>query len=1262
MSLPDYGVLSRWLLLYGENAALAMAVVAVCVVLRPLVEGKGRYLPGLVLGALFGLGAIVSLSFPIPFIPGVLIDARYVFVLAGGLAGGPVGAATAGALTILVRLALGGPGTIPGVGGALIVALIGFLVARRYGAKLREFGILPLLALGFFTGLAVFLWGWASFSVIGLPLLPDEALAALLLLYPAITVLLGMALNTVRYDLWQQTRLRADQELHKRDEELRVSREHFARAQQVGGVGSVEVDIATDKAIWSDELYRLLGLPRTDSSFAYFLSAIHPEDRPAMIADRETLLRGEAMPGRDYRIVRPDGELRWLRRQSEVIRDEAGKPIRHVSSYVDVTELRRAEEQLRDSQEHLAMAQRVAQVGSGEANFLTGKVFATPALYEVLGLDPARDSISYEALADHIPPEERASILEIYKRSRAGEDTEPCEFRFIRPDGATIWVRRVASIHRDASGKPLRVVSTIQDITDRRRTEAELRAREEELRHSRDHLDRAQKVAAVASTEVDLLTQQAYWSDYAYTLFGRDRATTIPGKESFLEAVHPDDRERIREIVTAARRGEDTPPSEFRILHPDGTVRWLRRVAEIVRGSDGRPMRVMATALDITERKRAEDALLEREAQLRQTTERLALAQRIANLGSIEFDYATGAIRWTDEVYRLLGLDPANTTPSVAQMRGLVHPDDLVTFDEAGRQVRQGLDVDPGELRVIRPDGQVRWIYRSIRVFHDEAGNPVKSVATMLDVTERKRVEAALLEREMQLRQAGEHLALAQEVAGLGSIELDLRTETEQWSAEAYRILGLAPGTAGTAAMRFRAVVHPDDAPLFDRVGKLARAGKDVESGELRIVRPDGEIRHIYQVVRVLRDDSGNPTKVVTTVQDITARKVAQLERQELERQLTQAQKMEAVGNLTGGVAHDFNNLLSVILGRLEMAQEELSDRPQVRDWIRTCIGAAKRGAVLTRSMLAFSRQQPLDPVEVDLTEALRDVIALLPRTLGETIDIVMKSAPDLWHCVADPSQLQNALLNLALNARDAMPQGGKLTIAAENARLDEFYAAQNADVLAGDYVALSVSDTGTGMSAHVKARAFEPFFTTKEVGRGSGLGLSMVYGFVRQSGGHVKIYSEVGQGTTVTLYLPRSLAAAERVLASMPVPPPINGSGTIVVVEDDDDMRALATTQLQRLGYTVHSASTGPDALEMIDRNPEARLLLTDLTLPGGLSGRDLARRAQGRLPHLRILYMSGYSEDAARHHGRIDADVRLLQKPFGIQELREALHAVLH
>ncbi len=381
-------------------------------------------------------------------------------------------------------------------------------------------------------------------------------------------------------------------------------------------------------------------------------------------------------------------------------------------------------------------------------------------------------------------------------------------------------------------------------------------------------------------------------------------------------------------------------------------------------------------------------------------------------------------------------------------------------------------------------------------------------------------------------------------------------------------------------------------------------------------------------------------------------------ERMQAEERLRQAQKMETVGQLTGGVAHDFNNLLAVIHGSAELLGDQVgADDPQVRAVIR----ATGRGAELTQHLLAFSRQQPLRPQSIDLAELTTGMLVLLKRTLGETIEIVTDQSSDLWPVLADPGQIESALLNLAINARDAMPEGGKLTIECMNACLDEAYVAQNPETAAGDYVVMAVSDTGVGMAPEVREHAFEPFFTTKEVGKGSGLGLSMVYGFVNQSGGHVTIYSEQGEGTTIKLYLPRSTetAAVERKPATDEVP--VARGETVLVVEDDPEVRTLAVTLLSGLGYQVLEAATGAAALEQLGSPTRIDLLLTDVVMPGGMNGCELAVEVERRIPGIKVLYISGYPEDAIIHNGRLDADAELLQKPFRRADLAQAARRAL-
>ncbi|MGE5537138.1 MAG: PAS domain-containing protein [Gemmatimonas sp.] len=400
----------------------------------------------------------------------------------------------------------------------------------------------------------------------------------------------------------------------------------------------------------------------------------------------------------------------------------------------------------------------------------------------------------------------------------------------------------------------------------------------------------------------------------------------------------------------------------------------------------------------------------------------------------------------------------------------------------------------------------------------------------------------------------------------------------------------------------------------------------------------------------------------LVVVADITGRKRAEARLREHEEQLRQAQKMEVVGQLTGGVAHDFNNLLGVILGNLDLLDTMLRERPEAQRVLRRAIDAVERGGSLTRQLLAFSRKQMLQPRAITVGELLSELAQLLRRTLGESVDVVTAAAADLWPCRADQSQLETAILNLALNARDAMPKGGRLSILAENFAIGADDSDQFDDVTPGDYVMVAISDTGTGMPPDVAARAFEPFFTTKEVGKGSGLGLSMVYGFVKQSGGHVRLYSEPGMGTTVKLFLPRArseeLAGPAR---SRDIDTPALGGGELIlVVEDNLALRQIAVTTLEKLGYRTVEASTADEALGALAEHPDVDLMFTDVVLPGGRNGFDLAAEAHRRMPRLRILFASGHPNVGDAAHGAPPGAL-VMAKPFRAAELARSVRQAL-
>jgi signal transduction histidine kinase len=436
-----------------------------------------------------------------------------------------------------------------------------------------------------------------------------------------------------------------------------------------------------------------------------------------------------------------------------------------------------------------------------------------------------------------------------------------------------------------------------------------------------------------------------------------------------------------------------------------------------------------------------------------------------------------------------------------------------------------------------------------------------------------------------------------------------------------------------------------------EKVNHLNSHPEEVDRDEVELI--DGTIleRYSYPV----RDQALKLHGRIWTFRDIT-------ERRQLEEQFRQAQKMEAIGQLTGGIAHDFNNLLTVILGCSEVIGEEAKDNPRFRKMAEMILGAAQRGAELTHRMLAFARRQALQPRPVDVNRLLVEMQSFLRRTLSADIELnVIQGGADC-EALVDPTQLESAVLNLCVNARDAMPGGGRLTIETDNTVLDADYAAENPDVTPGQYIMIAVSDTGCGISSKNLSRVFDPFFTTKEVGKGTGLGLSMVYGFAKQSLGHIKIYTELGHGTSVKLYLPRTEGKSEQSSESPTTFADLRGSEVILLVEDDAPLREFAKSELVNLGYQVLEAENGKDALKIVAERADIDLLFTDIVMPGGMNGRELGLEALRLNPKLKVLYSSGYAENAILHEGLLDKDVQFLGKPYARRELATRIRGILN
>jgi PAS domain S-box-containing protein len=573
-------------------------------------------------------------------------------------------------------------------------------------------------------------------------------------------------------------------------------------------------------------------------------------------------------------------------------------------------------------------------------------------------------------------------------------------------------------------------------------------------------------------------------------------------------------------------------------------------------------------------------------------------------------------------------------------VRMLSPPDKQSEVAELYARVCRGEKVSQYETVRVDRNGRRIEVSLSLSPVKSKSGAIVGMASVARDITARKRAQQALLESEQTARGIIDTALDA-------FVQMDEDGRILQWNRQAEALFGWSRAEAtgkvlgDLIVLPQRRVQHEDGLAQALTAGDTPALGKRFE---MVVQRKDGkEITVELSVTALTRDTS---CVFNWFIRDLTAKIAA-------DDQLRQAQKMEAVGQLTGGVAHDFNNILTVITGTIEILADAVALEPDLAAIARMMDEAAARGASLTQGLLAFARRQPLDPRETDVNTLVGDVAKLLRPTLGEHIEVDAKLAAEAWPALVDPNQLTTALLNLALNARDAMPQGGKLMLETSNVILDEGYARMQGELRPGEYLMVAVSDNGCGIPPEVQEKVFEPFFSTKGVGRGTGLGLSMVYGFVKQSGGHIKLYSEVGHGTAIKLYVPRAVESADltaKPSASAPIP---GGNETILVVEDDILVRNYVTAQLHNLGYSTLVAGNAAEALALIDGGAKFDLLFTDVIMPGAMNGRDLAEAALERRPDLKVLFTSGYTEDAIVHHGRLDPGVLLLEKPYRKSEL---------
>jgi PAS domain S-box-containing protein len=719
---------------------------------------------------------------------------------------------------------------------------------------------------------------------------------------------------------------------------------------------------------------------------------------------------------------------------------------------------------------------------------------------------------------------------------------------------------------------------------------------------------------------------------------------------------------------------------------------WLDLTYSPIRDENAQVAGILVTAIETNERRRIALELEQRSAASlkaqQETEERLQLALAATDaVGTWDWDIGEDRFIADAHFAQLHGIDPAmaGQLPISDYLHG-VHPEDRALIARSIKHcITHGTEYAE-EYRLLQPDGQLRWVFARGRCYKDHHGRPIRFLGAALDLTERKNTEQALRQSQTELQliinampilisyvDREERFRLNNAAYldwyGLTPQELYGRTVREVLGDEAYALRAehIAQALTGKPCCFSINTPHRDGSIRHALMNYLPRHGSDgAVNGFYIFVIDETERKQTEEALRNLNETLEERVAARTKQLAETNQRLQNemFERERAEDALRHAQKMEAVGQLTGGIAHDFNNMLTGIIGSLDLMQRYIADgrTEEIGRFTEAAVSSANRAAALTHRLLAFSRRQSLDRKPLNANDLIHSLEDLLRRTKGEHIELKLQLAEDVWPVSTDVSQLENALLNLVINARDAMPDGGELCIETANVYLDSSDISTLEPVKAGDYLMIAVSDNGTGMTPKVLAKAFDPFFTTKPIGQGTGLGLSMIYGFAQQSGGHVSLFSLPGQGTSVRLYLPRLHAVAEEDVLSPVIseaPPAIAGE-TVVLVEDDPAVRMLVLNLLKELGYHAHEAEDAKSALPLLESDMRVDLLVTDVGLPG-MNGRQLAEIARQHRPTLKVLFMTGYAQMAAERQGFLEQGMDMVAKPFSIDLLANKIRTMI-
>ncbi len=990
--------------------------------------------------------------------------------------------------------------------------------------------------------------------------------------------------------------------------------------------GTWDYSVSADCLSLSTHVYQIYGIAadRFGHRMTDYIGLVHPNDRArTKEAFDDLVMSGEGRHAFTHRVLHPDGRSINIHGVAEWVNTTEGPVLRGVVQ--DASQLVAMRQRAEESEKLLEIAGRAVKLGGWRVSLVDRTVFWTDGVAAMHELPPGTQP-TYEAGIDHFAPEEREAARRVFEACALDGIPFNDVRALITAKGNRIRVRSMGEPVRDELGRIIAVQGAIQDISEL--TNAQRQAEEIGAR-----LTEVMENIGEAFFTLDREWRFSYLNNRAEVFLGRCRHALI-GRKVFDE--FPEAKGTATEVE--CRRAFDTGKT----VRFDQNYAPLSAIFRVT--AHPTPNGLAVYFSDITKEQQREEQLRLLDVAIAQINDLVIITEA----GNPAADDQPKIVYVNDAFVNRTGHrreEVLGQTPRILQgpKTQRLELDRIRAALTACKPVR-------AELINYTKSGEEYWLELDIVPIADDAGVPTHFVSVQRDITHRRITEAALQVSETRFR-------LIAQATGNAIWELDIARELLWWSDGFTALFGHETDPRGMLASVWHANVHPDDKVRVDKTESHLLSGEAEQSLQrYRFRRGDGSWAEVEDHVFLLRDVEGRPQRLLGSMTDIS-------ERLNLEARLQQSHKLEAVGQLTGGIAHDFNNLLMIVMGNVELIQDGLDLEHPLRPCADMIAIASDRAAELTNRLLAFSRKQTLQPRVLDVNAVVTEMEEMLRRTLSQDIDIELGTADGLWRTEVDPGQIESALLNLAINGRDAMAGGGVLTIKTANVVLDDDDVAAEPRLTPGEFVMIAVCDTGHGIPQDQIERVFEPFFTTKPVGKGTGLGLSMVYGFVKQTGGHICIFSELGKGVTVEMYFPRyrggePAAAAAVVVEERPLP---RGQETILIVEDDGMILQQLAAQLASLDYHVVAASTGAAALAILRDRSDFDLLLTDVVLPGGMNGRDVAEAARIIHSGLKILYTSGYPQNAISHSGRLDDGMELLRKPYRRADLAAKVRKVL-